>query len=337
MISLINILDEMKNDYSKELYSSSKVITRQFAFSTGSKVNINLYKLDDACEISFLLPSDVDTDSFRKIPSWKGMEIHYLSSADNYLEFKQVGNYDRRIFVQVMQDVIDAVELAGLSRTIFSVIDVLSKWSSFFKRNEQTTLSEIEQQGLYGELCVFEKLLKSRNDVVACWTGCMKETHDYYTDANAIEVKTSCKSGPDIIKVSNEYQLDDSDVDSRLYLVFLKKKRSEADGEKLPAIVKRIHEKLTEDQREKFEDKLLKAGYIYKMPELYTYAFRVRNERFFEVKEGFPRIIALNLDNGIGAVEYELSLDACTGYEVSEDVFIKELLHNGNRSNAAVQ
>ena len=48
MISLINILDEMKNDYSKELYSSSKVITRQFAFSTGSKVNINLYKLDDA-------------------------------------------------------------------------------------------------------------------------------------------------------------------------------------------------------------------------------------------------------------------------------------------------
>lgn len=250
---------------------------------------------------------------------------------------KQVGNYDRRIFVQVMQDVIDAVELAGLSRTIFSVIDVLSKWSSFFKRNEQTTLSEIEQQGLYGELCVFEKLLKSRNDVVACWTGCMKETHDYYTDANAIEVKTSCKSGPDIIKVSNEYQLDDSDVDSRLYLVFLKMKRSEADGEKLPAIVKRIHEKLTEDQREKFEDKLLKAGYIYKMPELYTYAFRVRNERFFEVKEGFPRIIALNLDNGIGAVEYELSLDACTGYEVSEDVFIKELLHNGNRSNAAVQ
>ena len=217
MISLINILDEMKNDYSKELYSSSKVITRQFAFSTGSKVNINLYKLDDACEISFLLPSDVDTDSFRKIPSWKGMEIHYLSSADNYLEFKQVGNYDRRIFVQVMQDVIDAVELAGLSRTIFSVIDVLSKWSSFFKRNEQTTLSEIEQQGLYGELCVFEKLLKSRNDVVACWTGCMKETHDYYTDANAIEVKTSCKSGPDIIKVSNEYQLDDSDVDSRLF------------------------------------------------------------------------------------------------------------------------
>ena len=36
MISLINILDEMKNDYSKELYSSSKVITRQFAFSTGN-------------------------------------------------------------------------------------------------------------------------------------------------------------------------------------------------------------------------------------------------------------------------------------------------------------
>ena len=326
MISLINVLDEMKNDYNKDLYSSSKVITRQFAFSTGSKVNINLYKIDDACEISFLLPSNVDTDSFKKIPSWKGMEIRYLPSAENYLEFKQVGCYDRRIFVQVMQDVIDAVELAGLSRIISSIINVLSKWSLFFKRNEQTTLSEIEQQGLYGELCVFEGLLKNGNDAVSCWTGCMKETHDFYINANSSEVKTSSKSGPDIIKVSNEYQLDDSDMDGRLYLAFFKMKRSEADGERLPAIIKRIHEKLTEDQWEKFEDKLLKAGYIYKMPELYTYAFRVRNERFFEVKGGFPRIIALNLDNGIGAVEYELSLDACTGYEVSEDIFYKGVM-----------
>lgn len=323
MISLTNILEEMKSDYSKDLYRLSKVITRQFSFATGSRVNINLYKSDDACEISFLLPRDVETDSFKKIPSWKGMEIRYLPSAENYLEFKQVGSYDRRIFVQVMQDVIDAVELAGLSRTITAIIDVLSKWSSFFKRDEQTTLSMIEQQGLYGELVLFESFLKNRNDIVSCWTGCMKETHDFYVDDNAIEVKTSSKSGPDIIRVSNEFQLDDSDVKNRLYIVYFKIKRSEADGERLPVIVERIYEKLLDEQRDKFEDKLLKAGYIYKMPELYTYAFRVRNERFFEVKEGFPRIIASNLDNGIGAVGYELSLDACASYEVSEDIFYK--------------
>ncbi len=323
MISLTNILEEMKKDYSKDLYRLSKVITRQFSFATGSKVNINLYKSDATCEVSFLLPSDVETDSLKKIPSWKGMEIRYFPAADNYLEFKQMVDYDRRIFVQVMQDVIDAVEMAGLIGTVASIIDVLSKWSSFFKRDEQTALSINEQQGLYGELVLFESLLKNKKDIVSCWTGCMKETHDFYVKDNAIEVKTSSKSGPDIIKVSNEFQLDDADVENGLYLVFFKMKRSEADGERLPSIVERIRGKLQEDQREKFEDKLLNAGYIHKMPDLYTYAFRVRNERFFEVKGAFPRIVASNIDKGIGAIEYELSLDACASYEISADLFYK--------------
>ena len=48
----------------------------------------------------------------------------------------------------------------------------------------------------------------------------MKETHDFYINANSNKVKTSSKSYPDIIKVSNEYQLDDSDMDGRLYLVY---------------------------------------------------------------------------------------------------------------------
>lgn len=337
MISLTNILEEMKADYAKDLYKLSKVITRQFSFTTGSRVNINLYKSDDACEISFLLPSDVQTDSLKKIPSWKGMEVRYLPSTENYLEFKQVGNYDRRIFVQVMQDVINAVELVGVNKTIVGITNVLNKWSAFFKREEQTTLSMIEQQGLYGELVIMESMLKNRNDVVSCWTGCLKETHDFYVDNNAIEVKTSSKSGPDIVKVSNEYQLDNSDVEGCLYLAFLKIKRSEADGEKLPSIVGRIYKKLSDDQIEMFVDKLLSAGYIYNMPDLYTYSFRVRNERFFNVKEGFPRIVASSLDNGIGAVGYELSLDACAGYELSSDFFAKELMRNGNRSNAPVQ
>lgn len=323
MISLTNILEEMKIDYSKELYKASKVITRQFSFVTGSKVNINLYKSDDACEISFLLPKEIETDSLKKIPSWKGMEVHFVPGTDNYLEFKQTGDYDRRIFAQVMQDVIDSVESAGLNGTIVAIIDVLTKWSAFFKRNEMTTLSMIEQQGLYGELVLLEDLLKNRKDAVLCWTGCMKETHDFYMDDKAIEVKTSSKSGPDIIKVSNEYQLDDSDVKDSLYLVYYKIKKSEADGERLPTIVERIRKKIHDDQLDKFEEKLLNAGYIYKMPELYEYSFRVRNGRFFEVKDGFPRVIASGLDNGIGAVAYELSLDACSSYEVSADIFHK--------------
>lgn len=323
MISLINILDDMRKDFAKDAYKTSKVITRQFSCSSGSRIDINLYKSDEACEISFMLPADVEKDNLKKLPSWKGMEARFTHAPDSHISFKQLGDYYRNIFLLVMQEVIDAVELAGLAMTLVAINNVLAKWSAFFKRDDQTTLSAIEQQGLYGELVVLENLMRYKEGIISCWTGCEKETHDFYLNDMAIEVKTSSRSGPDLIKVSNEYQLDESDVKGKLYLVFLKIKRSEADGEKLPSIVERIYRKLNGDQAIKFEEKLLKSGYVYKMPDLYTYAFRVRNERYFEVKKGFPRITATGLDKGIGAVEYELSLDACSNYEISTDIYIK--------------
>lgn len=323
MISLTNVLDDMRKDFTKDAYKTSKVITRQFSGTSGSRIDINLYKSDDACEISIMLPADVEKDDLKKIPSWKGMETRFLPATDSFIAFKQVGEYDRRIFLLVMQDVIDVAEHADLTMTVEAVSKVLAKWSAFFKRDDLTTLSMIEQQGLYGELVILENLLKHRGDVISCWTGCEKETHDFYIDNNAIEVKTSSKSGPDIVKVSNEYQLDDSDVEGNLYLAFLKIKRSEADGEKLPVIVDRVYQRLSDDQAILFEEKLLKSGYILKMPDLYTYAFRVRNERYFEIKMGFPRIVSSDLDKGIGAVGYELSLDACSNYEISTDLYLK--------------
>lgn len=69
--------------------------------------------------------------------------------------------------------------------------------------------------------------------------------------------------------------------------------------------------------------KLLKVGYVYAMPELYTYHFRVREESCFLVKDNFPRITPKNVSNGIGAVEYVVSLDACRSYMIEIASFYK--------------
>lgn len=323
MISLIDVLEEMKNDFNNDLYKSSKVITRHFSLAFGGEINVNLYKIDDLCEVSFLLPIGVKADQLKKLPSWQGMEMHYLIGSDNYLEFKQVKDYDRRIFIQVMQDAVDMVEMSGFEKIVESLMVVLTRWSTFFKRDSQTELSLIEQQGLYGELVFLEQCLKYKNDVISCWTGCSRETHDFHFGNHAIEVKTSSKNGPDIVKVNNEYQLDDSDIEGKLYLVYMKIKRSEADGENLPTIIDRIIHKLSKEWLNEFETKLLNAGYIYKLPDLYTCEFRVRNERFFSVESGFPRLIASDLAKGLGNVEYELGLDACNNFEMSADLFFK--------------
>ena len=138
-----------------------------------------------------------------------------------------------------------------------------------------------------------------------------------------VEIKSSSAKGPEKVKISNEYQLDDSGVMGLLYLLYLSIKKSEVDGEMLPEIVERIMIQLDCSQKEMFKEKLLKVGYVYSMPELYTYHFRVREESCFMVKGNFPRITPKNIHKGIGAVEYVVSLDACRSYMIEIESFYK--------------
>lgn len=85
----------------------------------------------------------------------------------------------------------------------------------------------------------------------------------------------------------------------------------------------RIMLQLDLKQKEIFKEKLLKVGYVYAISELYTYHFRVREESCFIVKDKFPRITPKNVGKGIGAVEYEISLDACRSYMIEIESFYK--------------
>ena len=138
-----------------------------------------------------------------------------------------------------------------------------------------------------------------------------------------MEIKSSSAKGPEKVKISNEYQLDDTGVIGFLYLLYLNMKKSEVDGEGLPVLVERIMLQLDYDQREMFKNKLFKVGYVYAMLELYTYHFRIREESCYIVKEDFPRITPKNVCKGIGAVEYVVSLDACRSYMIEVASFYK--------------
>ena len=79
------------------------------------------------------------------------------------------------------------------------------------------------QQGLYGELYLLDKLITLKGEkAVECWTGCNSETHDFYCGIDAVEVKSSSVKGPNKVNISSEYQLDDTGVLGRLYLLYLK-------------------------------------------------------------------------------------------------------------------
>lgn len=329
MISLTNILEDIKNDFVKEQYRNSIVLTRRFVLAKGNVISVSMNKNTDLCGIGIDIPDETTYEELNSLPKWKGMEgkdniVTEKTGTKRVLSFEQLEGYDQTIFVNVMKDVCDNLEFVDKRSSVSTIKYTLQKWSVFFQFEKDYVLSVNVQQGLYSEFTVLEKMIKiNGNKALAYWTGYNSESHDFYIGKDAVEIKSSSAKGPEKVKISNEYQLDDSGVMGLLYLLYLSIKKSEVDGEMLPEIVERIMIQLDCSQKEMFKEKLLKVGYVYSMPELYTYHFRVREESCFMVKGNFPRITPKNIHKGIGAVEYVVSLDACRSYMIEIESFYK--------------
>lgn len=329
MFCLTNIIEDIKKDFMKSQYINASVLSRRFVVSQQNVILVNLYRINSISEISILISDDITKEMLNSMPKWKGMEERLSSIKDDnrmkqFLTFTQSEECDIMIFLLVLQDILDSIENLDNKDVIININNVLIKWNTFFQFDKNYVLSENVQQGLYGELCILDKLVDIKGEkAISYWTGCNAEIHDFYCGKDAVEVKSSSAKGPDKVKISNEYQLDDSGLLGRLYLIYLKMKKSEVDGECLPDIVERVANKLGQGNKLIFYDKLLKVGYLYQMPELYSNHFKIIDENCYTVEEGFPRITTRSICKGVGAVDYVVSLDACNLFQITIESFYK--------------
>ena len=332
MICLTNIYEEIIVDFSKEEYKDTNVLYRKLTLVGGIVLLFSVYRGSEIAEISFSLPEN-SLDSIKKLPKWKGMEEKIISSIepntkDNmpFLSFIQSKDYDKKIYFTVLQDLANNLNKVDILKVPTIAKEVLEKWKVFFRFEENYVLSDNVQQGLYGELYILENILSRYGDkAIDCWTGCNAETQDFYFGRDALEVKSSSSKSNNRIKISNEYQLDDSKIMGNLYLMYLKMNKSEIMGERLPDIVKRISEKLSDLKKKCFYDKLLKVGYVHEIPELYKVYFSIQDESCYKVTNQFPKITRKNIPKEISSVEYVISLEPCERFLITIEDYYKEV------------
>ena len=274
-------------------------------------------------------------------PKWHGTSIDIVQlpayGADQYyIRLLQGSQSEDYIFDIVIDDLHSMVEqLRDTDQCLSAVVAVLLKWKKFFQSEKDIVLSDEMQEGLYVELFFLEKSILKRSPAdVHCWTGGNRETHDFYYASHAVEVKTSSRKEPYTAQISNEYQLDPSDVPGQLFLYYIALRKSKSSGEKLPEIIRRIKNTLTENASLKlqFDDKLRQYGYLDEASDLYVTGFTIRDAFFFEVRDEFPKIIRSMYQTGISKVGYELTISHCLSYECTEDDVFAAL--DGGRADA---
>lgn len=237
----------------------------------------------------------------------------------------------RDVFTSLAEDVACHVARAvGDEDAVRTLVARLERWQAFLKSHPADGMSEEFRQGLYGELWFLRRhtipLLGPRA-AVSAWKGPDRAVQDFQWTGLAVEVKTSTGKQHQKLTISSERQLDATGA-GRLLLFHLSLDAREGGGETLPALVATVRELLATDAAAAadFEQLLFDAGYLdCHAPSYEQIGYTVRESNFFDVIDGFPRIVEADLRNGVGDVRYTISVAECRNYRVDDDSVLQLL------------
>ena len=317
------LYQELFRDLNSNNYGIDSSLYRKYLYDIGEGVVYSVSVRDRTRALSIPIPIENKKLSF---PVWKGVDIllvtlpEYSDNNQLYIQLKQMPDTEAYIYEIVVEDIRKALEVADNIKDFATITQrILKKWKDFFSSGKKPILSEKSIQGLYGELLFLKELIDEFGcQIVNSWAGINNETHDFYIGQHAVEVKTTVKQAPYMAHINSEYQLDDQDVNGKLFLRMYAFRKNSNGGQRLPALVDELRSKLIMESNllDLFNEKLLKAGYIDAAESFYIEGFTTREIYSFEVSKGFPRIIRIELMNGIYDLEYSVSIAQCMDFAI---------------------
>jgi hypothetical protein len=260
---------------------------------------------------------------------FRGLRFDKVYDADDsaylLLNLVLVDRQFKDIFDTLIADVILNIICESEIKTVLkNYTNRLLKWESLFERFGQQGLNPEEQRGLYGELYFLRKYLQSNPEfqhVLNSWVGPTKEIRDFQAGSWSLEVKTTHGNNHQKVQISNERQLDTSNLEN-LFLFHLSLEARQQSGETLNQIVDTISEALNNDfiSLSLFKSKLIEVGYFDIHKHLYeNTGYYIRQELFYKVDRDFPRIEEKDIRNGVGDVKYSIVVSQCYEFVIVED------------------
>jgi hypothetical protein len=212
----------------------------------------------------------------------------------------------------------------------------LKRWQRFLNSGKDG-LTRNEEVGLFGELHVLSNYLLPISGLAAVtsWFGPNDRSQDFISPSNAaIEVKTTSANVMSHVRISSEYQLDDSGFKA-LFLICMRLEIPEKGGRTLNQLVDELRNSVASspEMSDLLAIKLTDAGYLERHRSRYDVRrFRVAELVIFRVSAGFPRILTSNVPSGITEMSYLLQLAECRAFAVTDGAMLDQLGENLKQS-----
>jgi hypothetical protein len=230
------------------------------------------------------------------------------------------------IFSALVGDILESLEeIDDYKEAFVAIIARLEQWRSLLEKPPVHELSADAQRGLYGELVFLRDILMGElgSRAVMAWKGPDGSQQDFAVSGGAVECKTSSSRLHHMMKIASERQLDDRNL-RFLFVRYLSVADGEI-GESLADVIEGIASAITTNSEAvaHFAKCLQNIGYTH-TKDNYKTRYQIRDEKYFKVTEGFPRITEDVVPEGVGDVTYSISVAGCAPFEVLEEQVLKE-------------
>jgi len=330
-------INQIWEDLSRDKSQEIGLLYRRYSGSILPDVYVALQKPEGLLCIYLTIDSNIEinTSTFSNLQEIK-VDVFTSSSntSKNIIIFKLLNRDHKDIFAILCEDLISKISNeSNEKKIIHEVLNRLEKWKSLFIKTKTDGLTPEEQRGLFGELYFLKMFLQSNIDylyVLNSWVGTEKHIRDFQYGNWAVEVKTTHGNNHQKIQISNERQLDTSNIQS-LFLYHISLELHQNSGDSLNDLIEDIVIILSSNiiALNKFKYKLLEAGYFASHKIYYDKnGFSVRKDTFYQIKNEFPRIEEKDIRIGIGDVKYSIILSNCSEFIFGKDEVLQLINSN---------
>ena len=277
-------------------------------------------------QIGMMLVYDASENTRLTAPTFENIRIGE-NDKKHTLIIELLDQSMKSTFEKLCLDVIATLQSAPRSQLRQTTFLRLEEWSRFLK-SARRVMSEEAQKGLIGELLFLKRYALSAyegGEALKGWMGPEAGIHDFTYGQLGVEVKTKRLSGLSHVTISSEQQLTVNETE-QLYLYVVEVNAAPRSvGRSLADYVNEVRELLISPLlKELFDTKLSEVGYS-SLEDYSDSSWSEGRMTFYEVRDGFPRIDTQLVGPAISRVSYQIDLNACSEYLVSEDVVIAGL------------
>jgi hypothetical protein len=233
------------------------------------------------------------------------------------------------VFETLIEDVVRTLADDVSSEALAAVCRRLDLWKQFFTVSRDG-LSLNQQAGLFAELTVLIDVMCAavgEESAARAWYGPEGALQDFADDRLGVEVKSVSSTGPAMVTIANERQLDDGLVGELLLAVYKIDIREAGEGQTLPGKIEDVRAHLAghESASALFEAKLIRSGYSDAHWAKYGHRMTVRSAAWFRVAGSFPRITEQELPAGVSHVSYKVNVESCQEWALDPEAAIETI------------